>query len=149
MARALHYLSPRRHGPFIPLNCGACPETLFANEIFGHRRGAFTDARGEQPGLLRLAEGGTLFLDEVDSLPHRSQAVLLRVLQDRHYRPLGSRDRARGERARRRRRECSLEQLVAAGEFRSDLFYRLKACEVECRRCGAGRSPSFGPPFPA
>ena len=78
VARALHYQSPRRDGPFVPVNCGGLPETLIENEFLGHRRGAFTHAMGDSSGLLRLADGGTLFLDEVDSLPAIRCRLLLR-----------------------------------------------------------------------
>src|SRR2546423_1413902 len=89
-ARAVHYLSPREHKPFIPVNCGAIPLELIENELFGHERGAFTGASAAQPGLLREAEGGTLFLDEIDCLPLLAQIKLLRLIQEKEYRPLGS-----------------------------------------------------------
>jgi len=77
-ARAIHYQSVRQNGPFIPVNCGAIPDSLIESELFGHRKGAFTDARENQPGLVTLAEGGTLFLDEVDALSPKGQVTLLR-----------------------------------------------------------------------
>ena len=86
-ARAIHYGSGRAYGPFIPLNCGAIPVELIENELFGHQRGAFTDARDCRAGLLAEADGGTLFLDEVDSTPPMTQVKLLRFLQDKEYRP--------------------------------------------------------------
>ena len=89
-ARAIHYLGARAAGPFVPVDCGALPETLFEGEVFGHARGAFTDARREMRGLVAQAEGGTLFIDEVNTLSKRSQGALLRFLQDRSYRALGS-----------------------------------------------------------
>jgi transcriptional regulator with GAF, ATPase, and Fis domain len=88
-ARALHYLSPRRERPFVPVNCGAIPDTLIESELFGHVRGAFTDARLDRPGLVALADRGTLFLDEVDSLSPKGQVALLRFLQDHEYRQVG------------------------------------------------------------
>lgn len=124
-ARAIHHLGPRRHGPFIAVDCGAVPEHVFENEMFGHAPGAFTDARGEQRGLAAMAEGGTLFLDEVDNLAPSSQAKLLRFLQERSYRPLGS-DRFRQADARIvAATNRDLEACVAAGRFRGDLFFRL------------------------
>src|SRR5262245_52255201 len=87
-ARAVHYQSARRDRPFIPVNCGALPEALVENELFGHERGAFTDARDRVPGVIALAEGGTLFLDEIDALSAKGQVALLRFLQDQRYRPL-------------------------------------------------------------
>ncbi|HEX9003334.1 MAG TPA: sigma 54-interacting transcriptional regulator, partial [Blastocatellia bacterium] len=89
-ARAVHYFSPFANGPFIPVNCSAIPTELFENELFGHESGAFTDARQPRRGLVAEAEGGTLFLDEVDTLHPLAQVKLLRFLQDRQYKPLGS-----------------------------------------------------------
>jgi DNA-binding NtrC family response regulator len=124
-ARALHYLGCRRARPFVPVNCGALPDTLVESELFGHVRGAFTDARGGRLGLVALAAGGTLFLDEVDSLSPRAQVALLRFLQDHEYRPVGG-DKA--ERANLRvlaATNADLAQAVAAGRFRQDLLFRL------------------------
>ncbi len=89
-ARAIHYLSGRREGPFIPINCGSMPDSLFGSELFGHTRGAFTDAHENRQGLIAQAEAGTLFLDELEALSRRGQVALLRFLQDHEYRPLGS-----------------------------------------------------------
>src|SRR3982751_5091162 len=80
-ARAIHYGSRRSGGPFVPINCGAVPDSLIENELFGHRRGAFTDAREDQAGLAALANGGTLFLDEIDALTRKGQVTLLRFVQ--------------------------------------------------------------------
>ena len=90
-ARALHYLGDRAGGPYLPVNCGAVPDSLLESEFFGYLRGAFTDARTPQIGIVEQAQGGTLFLDEVEALSQRAQSVLLRFLQDFHYRPLGGR----------------------------------------------------------
>ena len=90
VARALHYLSDRAPAPFVALNCGSLTDTLLVDELFGHERGAFTDAHQGRVGLVAQADRGTLFLDEVDTLTPRGQVALLRVLQDRSFRPLGS-----------------------------------------------------------
>ena len=129
-ARAIHYLSARRSSPFVPIDCGALPETLFEGELFGHTRGAFTDARHEMRGLIAQAERGTLFIDEIHTLAKRSQAALLRFLQDRTYRPLG------GERtfvANVRiiaATNVPLEEGIGQGWFRNDLYYRLNVASV-------------------
>jgi DNA-binding NtrC family response regulator len=131
VARAIHYQSHRRDRPFVPVNCGALPDLLVENELFGHRRGAFTDARGDQPGLLARADGGTLFLDEVEALSAKGQVTLLRFLQDRHYRPLGdTREQASDVRIVAAS-NASLTQLAEAGQFRLDLWYRLKVLFLE------------------
>jgi two-component system, NtrC family, response regulator GlrR len=125
-ARAIHYRGARADRPFVPVNCGALPDALIENELFGHRRGAFTDARDDKPGLIELARGGTLFLDEIDALTPKAQVTLLRFLQDQQFRPLGGR---REEQADVRIITASnrvLERQVEAGAFRLDLLYRLK-----------------------
>jgi two-component system, NtrC family, response regulator GlrR len=129
-ARAVHYLSARRGGPFIPVDCGALPDTLFEGELFGHVRGAFTDARQHMRGLIAQGERGTLFIDEIQTLGKRSQASLLRFLQDQTYRPLG------GERASVAdvrivvATNRSLEEGVSRGWFRDDLYYRLNVASI-------------------
>jgi two-component system, NtrC family, response regulator GlrR len=130
IARYIHYGGSRRARPFIPVNCGALPDALIENELFGHSRGAFTDARGDQPGLVRLAEGGTLFLDEIDSLTLRAQGAMLRFLEDRRFRPLGC-----GQELNSNVRviaACNgpIEELCARGAFRHDLYYRIKLIEL-------------------
>jgi len=130
-ARAIHYLSSRARGPFVAVNCGALPERLFENELFGHDRGAFTDARGSQRGLIAQAEGGTLLLDEIDCLDAHSQAALLRFLQDCCYRPLGAgRDLTANVRIIASS-NVRLERSVEQGTFRSDLLFRLDVARVE------------------
>ena len=129
-ARAIHYRSARRDKPFIPVNCGALPDHLIENELFGHNRGAYTDARESQTGLIAQAEGGTLFLDEVDALSAKAQVSLLRFLQDGQYRPLGS---SRTECAQVRILAASnvdLDQMVEDGDFRADLHFRLNVMEL-------------------
>ena len=123
-AREIHYSSPRRDQPFVPVNCGAMQDGLIENELFGHSKGAFTDARQAQVGLVEHARGGTLFLDEVDSLSHKAQVTLLRFLQDNEYRPIGGTVRTSGARIIAAT-NCHLGQLVLDGGFRSDLLYRL------------------------
>lgn len=124
-ARAIHYLGPRADGPFVPVNCGALPDHLVENELFGHERGAYTDAKVAVPGAIGEAAGGTLFLDEVEALSPKAQAALLRFLQDREYRPLG------GGRARRvdtrlvAASNADLRALCERREFRPDLYFRL------------------------
>jgi DNA-binding NtrC family response regulator len=124
-ARAVHYASARHARPFVPVNCGALPDTLFENELFGHEKGAFTDASAASLGLLNVADGGTLFLDEVDSLSPASQAKLLRVLQDNEYRPLGAQRPIRADVRFIAACNTPLADRVLAREFRPDLFYRL------------------------
>lgn len=124
-ARAIHYLSSRCGLPFVPINCGAIPDSLFENELFGHRRGAFTDARESHAGLVAQARGGTLFLDEVDALTSKAQVVLLRFIQDQEYRPLGSAQAELGNVRIIAATNADLPCLVAQGNFRADLLYRL------------------------
>lgn len=125
-ARAIHYSGARQDRPFVAVNCGALPEHLIENELFGHARGAYTDARGSQLGLVAVANGGTLFLDEVESLCARGQVALLRFLQDHSYRPLGGH---REEHANVRiiaATNMNLWHMVGARQFRPDLYYRLQ-----------------------
>lgn len=124
-ARAIHYLSGRADGPFVPLNCGSLPDTLLEDELFGHERGAFTDAHLRRVGLIAQAENGTLFLDEVDSLTARAQVVLLRVLQDKKFRAIGASGEQRANVRILAATNGTLEQLVQQGTFRADLYYRL------------------------
>ncbi len=130
VARAIHYRSTRRGHPFIALNCSAVPDILFENELFGHMQGAYTDARQTEPGLVEEAEGGTLFLDEIDSLSRPAQAKLLRFIQHREYRPIGS---ARTRQANVRllvATNADLRQRIRTGEFREDLFHRINVMDV-------------------
>ena len=125
IARAIHYMGPRAAGPFIPINCGSLPDTLLENELFGHERGAFTDARSEQSGLIEQANGGTLFLDEIEALSPKAQATLLRFIQDKQYRPLGGKQFKTANVRIVSASNESLEKLMEAGKFRADLYYRL------------------------
>ncbi len=139
-AHAIHSLSNRRLGPFVPVECGALPEQLAENELFGHSRGAFTDAYSDQKGLAGLAEGGTLFLDEVDTLSLSNQAKLLRFLQEGTYRALGSDQFKRGDVRVISATSQSLEECVQRREFRQDLYFRLHVLRLKLpplrERCG-------------
>jgi DNA-binding NtrC family response regulator len=130
-ARAIHYLGTRRDRPFIPVNCGAIPDNLFENELFGHARGAFTDAKEAQPGLVALAEGGTLFLDEVDALSSKGQVALLRFLQDQQYRPLGGREVRHADIRFLAAANVDLATLATQGKFRQDLLFRLRVLSLQ------------------
>jgi DNA-binding NtrC family response regulator len=129
-ARALHYLSHRRDFPFIPINCGALPDTLVESELFGHEQGAFTDARRASRGLVAQAENGTLFLDEVEAMSPRAQAVLLRFLQDHTYRPVGGRLTSTGNLRVIASSNVDLEDLARTQQFRQDLLFRLNILSV-------------------
>jgi two-component system response regulator GlrR len=124
-ARAIHYCSSRAGRPFMPVNCGAIPTDLVENELFGHERGAFTSAVSLQTGLIEEANGGTLFLDEVDCLPTYAQVKLLRFLQEKEYRPLGSSRMRQADVRVIAASNINLEEAVGNGTVRQDLFYRL------------------------
>jgi len=131
VARALHYAGPRAPYPFVAVNCGSLTDTLLEDELFGHERGAFTDARAARNGLLVHAEHGTVFLDEVDSLTPRAQVALLRVLQDKTFRVLGSPRERQVDVRFVAASNSPLPALVKGGSFRSDLFYRLSVLTIE------------------
>jgi DNA-binding NtrC family response regulator len=131
VAKAIHFNSPRRARPFVPLNCAAIPATLLESELFGYKKGAFTDARADRQGLFLEANGGTIFLDEIAELSPALQAKLLRVLQEGEIRPLGA---ARNEQIDVRviaATNKDLETHLANGEFREDLYYRLNVIHIE------------------
>ncbi|WP_235202192.1 sigma 54-interacting transcriptional regulator [Methylobacter tundripaludum] len=124
-ARAIHYLGCRKDFPFIPMNCGAIPDQLIENELFGHERGAYTDAKQSQAGLTEQADGGTLFLDEIEALSAKGQVTLLRFIEDNVIKPLGAiKSRKVNVRIIAASNVC-LSELVAQGLFRQDLFFRL------------------------
>jgi DNA-binding NtrC family response regulator len=125
LARALHFESPRRDGPFIPVNCAAIPENLIESELFGHARGAFTDARQSKTGLFQAADDGTLFLDEIGDMPLTLQAKLLRIIEDKRVRPLGAIEEIPTDVRIVAATNTDLETAIAQGKFRSDLYYRL------------------------
>ena len=124
-ARAIHYLGSRKDFPFIPMNCGAIPDQLIENELFGHEKGAYTDAKQSQAGLTAQADGGTLFLDEIEALSTKGQVTLLRFIEDNMIRPLGAiKSRKVNVRIIAASNVC-LSGLVAKGQFRQDLLFRL------------------------
>ncbi len=129
-ARAIHYLSPRAGRPFVPVNCGAIPMELVENELFGHERGAFTGANTTRAGLIEEAEAGTLFLDEIDSLPLMAQVKLLRFLQEKEYRQLGSSKVRHADVRVITATNKTLEEAVERGSLRQDLYYRLKVVSI-------------------
>ena len=130
VARALHFNGPRRDKPFVEINCTSIPGPLLESELFGYERGAFTDARSRKLGLIETADGGTLFLDEIGDMEPQSQSKLLKLLEDKTVRRLGSvRDSAVNVRIIAATHQ-PLEELVAAGRFRSDLFFRLRIVHI-------------------
>lgn len=130
-ARGVHNLSKRRNLPFIAVDCGAIPDHLFENELFGHVRGAFTDAHSDQKGLAAIANGGTLLLDEIDALSLGAQAKLLRFLQERAYRPLGSEKFVHADVNVIAATNRDIERHVEEKQFRSDLYFRLNVLRIE------------------
>jgi two-component system response regulator PilR (NtrC family) len=130
VARAIHTLSPRRDGPFVSVNCGALPDTLLESELFGHMKGAFTDAHQNKKGLFEAAQRGTLFLDEVGETSPPMQVKLLRALQERKIRRVGGTDELEVDVRVISATNVPLETLVRERRFREDLFYRLQVIPI-------------------
>ena len=130
VARAIHQRSLRAKGPLVPTNCGAIPEALFAAELFGHARGAFTGAVSDRKGILSAASGGTLFLDEVGEIPLSSQVDLLRVLEERSYTPVGTTRPVSLDARIIFATNRDLEHEVERGRFREDLYYRINVVPI-------------------
>ncbi len=131
LAKVIHSQSRRAERPFVKVNCAAVPENLLESEFFGYAKGAFTGAERNKPGRFQLADGGTIFLDEIGDLPLALQAKLLRVLEDREFYPLGSRQTVRVDVRIVSATNLDLERMVAQGRFREDLFYRLNVMRIE------------------
>jgi len=131
VARSIHKRSRRAKGPFVPVNCAAIPETLLESELFGHAKGAFTDARSERKGLFQQAEGGTLFLDEIGEMPQPMQAKLLRALEESKLRPVGGDKEVSFNVRVLSATNRDLESAIEEGRFREDLYFRLNVIQLE------------------
>lgn len=140
LARAIHNLSDCKDGPFVAVNCGALPDTLLESELFGYRKGAFTDAKTNKPGRFDAARSGSLFLDEIGNISPAMQVRLLRVLQEKTYEPLGSTLALQSDARIIAATNQPLKELIRSGTFRQDLYYRLNVLRLELpplrdRRC--------------
>jgi len=131
LARAIHQVSERQRGPFVAVNCSAIPEDLLESELFGHAKGAFTGATHTRKGLLQEADGGTLFLDEIGDMPLSFQVKLLRVLQEREVRPVGSNEVTPVDVRIISATHCNLQDFIEQKKFREDLYYRLNVIQLE------------------
>ncbi|WP_341502207.1 sigma-54 dependent transcriptional regulator [Gallaecimonas sp. GXIMD4217] len=131
VSRALHRLSRRAQGPFVSVHCGAIPAELLESELFGHKKGAFTGADRDRPGLLAMADGGTLFLDEIGDMPLGMQVKLLRVLQEGTFYPVGGREQVRIDVRLISATNAELPARVRDGSFREDLYYRIKGISLD------------------
>jgi two-component system response regulator PilR (NtrC family) len=131
VAKAIHYNSPRKEKPFVTLNCGAIPESLIESELFGHMKGAFTDAIATKKGLFEVADEGTIFLDEISELPLLMQVKLLRVLQDKEFKRVGGTEDVRVDVRIISATNKDLEEAVKEKRFREDLYYRLNVIQIK------------------
>jgi PAS domain S-box-containing protein len=131
IAQAIHNLSPRRHGPYVRVNCAALPQTLLESELFGYVKGAFTDAKRDKPGQFQVASGGTLLLDEIGEMPLALQVKLLRVLNDGEFQPLGSTRTLHADARILTSTNRDIESMVREGTFREDLYYRVNVVNLE------------------
>ena len=130
VAQCIHANSKRSHKPFVPLNCGGLPEHLVESELFGHAKGAFTDAKQNRAGLMEHAKGGTFFLDEIGELPMHLQVKFLRVLEDHKIRRLGSNEEIEIDTRLISAANQNIKELIGEGKFRKDLFYRINTFEI-------------------
>jgi transcriptional regulator with PAS, ATPase and Fis domain len=131
VAKAIHYSGSRKGGPFIAVNCAAIPETLLESELFGYKKGAFTDAKADKKGLISEAREGTLFLDEITEMSPLLQAKMLRVIEERQVRPLGDTNSHPVDVRFISASNRNLKDLIGPGRFREDLYYRLKVIDIE------------------
>ncbi len=131
IAHAIHHHSPRKEKPYVEISCGSIPETLLESELFGHVKGAFTGAHVDKVGRFLAANGGTIFLDEINSASPAMQLKLLRVLQERKFEPVGSSQTIEVDVRVVLASNQPLEQLVATGQFRQDLYYRINVVKIE------------------
>jgi len=129
-AEVIHNLSQRKYGPYIKINCAALPAQLLESELFGHEKGAFTDAKKDRPGQFCLANGGTLLLDEISEMDLALQVKLLRVLNNGEYRPLGSSKTLQSDARIIAATNANLQKLIEEGKFREDLYYRINVVEI-------------------
>ena len=137
VARAIHAASSRRHGPFVKVNCAAIPTGLLESELFGHEKGAFTGAHRRKPGQFEYANQGTIYLDEIAELPLALQAKLLHVLQDFRFSRVGGQALLAVDIRVIAATNRNLEEAMASGQFRADLYYRLNVVEIRVPRCGS------------
>jgi|Deesub1362A_J573_1020465.scaffolds.fasta_scaffold00045_92 DNA-binding NtrC family response regulator len=130
VAKAIHYNSPRRDGPFMAVDCGTIPDTLIESELFGHTKGSFTGAVTTEKGLIELASGGSVFFDEIGELPLSTQAKLLRVIQEKEFRPIGGKTTVKADIRVIAATNKDLAKMTKEGHFREDLFYRLNVFPI-------------------
>ena len=130
-AKAIHYSGIRKEGPFVAVNCAAIPETLFESELFGYKKGAFTDAKADKKGLIFEAHEGTLFLDEITEMPAMLQAKLLRVIEEKEVRPLGDTNSYPVDVRVISTTNRNIQSAIQEGNFREDLYYRMKVIDIE------------------